>query len=1527
MKIRKRWISLCLTIILLAGIAFNPGSIAGNYVEAANLEETGEAVSEENTQTDNTAAVLSETGASSVQTESTAVTETPAEDTAVTETPVTETPAETPAADTAETPAVPAENVETTTDTEQAVTEQPETTVPEETETQVPEETSDSSTEEAVQPSAYEGKYEDDSVIISVSAEPGIVPEGAQLSVTPIEKTEITNEMTAEEAAEAEQINAQYDLTEKKLTEDSEKNEETMEGFLAYDISFIVNGVEVEPSGDVKVTMDFKQAAIPEGVSEDSEVSVKHLKENTAAEDGVVVEDMDAKANVQTTAQAEVQKVELTAESFSTYTITWHKPNSGHQYPIELSAYYGYLDETGRFVKLSYDRKGIPDWDEINDKDYTGGNVILENYAESINQNGNTYAFKKAYVAEGSNDYNNVDEKNRHKAAAISVNNNAPEKHGYYFFYTEDLNSAKWHALGEALEGNETNEFSVYFIYEKTEVLTTVETVDNSQGGITMRMKNYSAPANNIDIGGAYVDGNGYVHQGLLENTLSDGYPVTNNGKSLESLFNGNTVDNLFIKSIYDATGYYEYSSFDNYAYLGNGDEFTVYEQIGTPSDENAIWYKRGNFMPYNKIEAGKFSENKNLYDENGNDLASSDQRYNEKLYKTQGENDYYFGMSMDVNFLQPKDGYAVHNETSNPMIYEFNGDDDLWVYIDDVLVLDIGGIHDAHSGYINFATGAVHVKCIDGSGNDQDTTIKEMYWAARKFPDGTSWTERNDRKVDQFFEGNTFRDYTNHTLKMFYMERGAGASNLHMKFNLQTVPSGAIEVTKELSNTDKEKYANVQFAFQVYAQEITDYDTEGNEIYSEKNYVTLDAAVNKDTGEEIDFVANETINGKPYKNVFYLKPGETAEFNDLQNNRKYYVKEIGVKTNEYDKVIINGTEIKNFGEEGEVTSKIEDIESSEEEVYKRPAVVFENNCSALNSRELWITKQMDGTQTTTDTFDFCVQLSDQNGTLTNYIGSYYLMKDGNYYYYDESGKLQSNGTASKICGTANNGIIKNVGVGYSVKLTGILSGTKYKVWEVDPNTGLSEEKYNDPVYVTDDTDAVSDEYGTYTSGEIELGKNVNITVKNALLSSEDQPMIRVQKTFEGLTEEAIAALDDFSITVEKASGEDVAILKLGNGNSEAEMDGVAIVGPSESGEAPNITYTWEILNVEAGDYTVSETGTNTAGYELTSTTINRESGTTVTTQTPSFSALEIGRITLQNTTKYNLNQVDVIVISLTDTATTEYIVWSADKLSVGEREGLQQAVATAGRGQFGDSNFGTSTKISFFSSPELIKKGFYFRGKISVDSDNNLVFEGGKKQWNMIWLGSYERTGAVDAEIEIVNTYQPATMDVDLKKFGTDYQIELANAEFKLYSGTQDSEGASITWEASPTKHVIVDNTDTAVELTDLATGYYKLKEVKAPAGYQLLDSDIYFKVDTAMDSLSIINDKGEEISNTANLMWQLGPEGSKQIQIKNKALYALPESGGSGIYWYTIGGMLLMMAGSLILYKNKRREVLERK
>lgn len=282
----------------------------------------------------------------------------------------------------------------------------------EEEETTEPEEDQEPAEEEA-QP--YEKEETVGNVTIHVYAEAGVLPEDAQLSVTPIEKKEITEDMSEEEKAEAEEINAQYEETEQKLKEDVESETEaamddaaanaantitaenaeadetagkTLEGFLAYDISFLVNDengeqVEIEPEGEVKVSFEFDEAVIPEGVSEDAEVSVAHLKEEET-ENGkeIVVEDMTAaeKATVETTENAEVTKVELATDSFSTFTIYWSTRYEWQNLQIRV------VDEDGDDIEASNGKYEY----------YNGDARNVEDIANEIKVPG--YEFKQAKV-------------------------------------------------------------------------------------------------------------------------------------------------------------------------------------------------------------------------------------------------------------------------------------------------------------------------------------------------------------------------------------------------------------------------------------------------------------------------------------------------------------------------------------------------------------------------------------------------------------------------------------------------------------------------------------------------------------------------------------------------------------------------------------------------------------------------------------------------------------------------------------------------------------------------------------------------------------------------------------------------------------------------------------------------------------------------------------------------------------------------------------------------------------------------
>lgn len=244
----------------------------------------------------------------------------------------------TPVAEEAEAPAADTQQTEAHTEaaTEAHTETAAETQAAETTETEV-------ETETETEVVAQQLEYEDDQVKVHVTAsEEGIIPDHASLKVVPLVKQEVTNEMTDEQKQEVEAINKKYDEAEKKLTEKAEKEAYDIAGFLAYDISLVdADGNKVEPNGDVKVTMDYKQPVIAEDAvqtvndtewlnsTKDLDVTVLHLEEDNKGKVTDVVdmtaEDTNGDAEINTTSENEIQKVTITTNSFSTFAITYSK--------------------------------------------------------------------------------------------------------------------------------------------------------------------------------------------------------------------------------------------------------------------------------------------------------------------------------------------------------------------------------------------------------------------------------------------------------------------------------------------------------------------------------------------------------------------------------------------------------------------------------------------------------------------------------------------------------------------------------------------------------------------------------------------------------------------------------------------------------------------------------------------------------------------------------------------------------------------------------------------------------------------------------------------------------------------------------------------------------------------------------------------------------------------------------------------------------------------------------------------------
>ena len=323
--------------------------------------------------------------------------------------------------------------------------------------------------------------------------------------------------------------------------------------------------------------------------------------------------------------------------------------------------------------------------------------------------------------------------------------------------------------------------------------------------------------------GRSVIDGFGRLS--FVKNTLVNGYPAINAGtytsygtkgdctdESLAYLFNNDSQANgrQKGKAVYNDVkglfqlqkGYYVYDSYGsrgNYAvYNYTTNSFDVYNKAGVykggVSDANL-----GQFFPFDSADK--------VFDEKGNSLSPK------QIIDGNTSLNHHFGMSMTTEFVQPTNGKTTDG---NDMIFEFSGDDDVWVYIDGVLVGDLGGIHEKATLEINFATGAVHVGHVDNANDPektiQDTTIKAMFQAA-----GADTSNRR-------FSGNTFLNSSKHTLSFFYLERGAGASNMSLKFNLTTLPSSEVEKVDQ----DGEAVQDAKFALY---QSDASWKTQGDPI------------------------------------------------------------------------------------------------------------------------------------------------------------------------------------------------------------------------------------------------------------------------------------------------------------------------------------------------------------------------------------------------------------------------------------------------------------------------------------------------------------------------------------------------------------------------------------------------------------------------------------------------------------------------------------------------------------------------
>ena len=355
--------------------------------------------------------------------------------------------------------------------------------------------------------------------------------------------------------------------------------------------------------------------------------------------------------------------------------------------------------------------------------------------------------------------------------------------------------------------------------------------------------------------------------QGIVNKALdSSGYPSLSGNFPVEGFDSDESLEYLFnptrehdgkksyrnvggLLSI-DDEGYYSFDCKKNMAEFNEeSGSFYIYDKPGA----------NGSFFPFNKAP----------------EIMLAD-KFNPLL-------NHYFGMTITTRFIQQHGGFTGDNHSTATTFY-FSGDDDVWIFIDGVLVGDAGGIHDAASISINFATGEVEVAVNKANAVPIKTTLYQCYEAAGKV-DATEWDDSNT----------TYKDGTVHTLKFYYLERGNYDSHLTLKYNLTEIPETAIYKVDQYGDT----VPGATFAVYAADEKYTLLDKKNGQKVTLPDKYVYDTSGNivDDQGQPLANALYTGITNQDGEMIFADMDGMPYSINELQDmfGERFILREIKV--------------------------------------------------------------------------------------------------------------------------------------------------------------------------------------------------------------------------------------------------------------------------------------------------------------------------------------------------------------------------------------------------------------------------------------------------------------------------------------------------------------------------------------------------------------------------------------------------------------------------------------------------------
>lgn len=1028
-------------------------------------------------------------------------------------------------------------------------------------------------------------------------------------------------------------------------------------------------------------------------------------------------------------------------------------------------------------------------------------------------------------------------------------------------------------ANGRILSGAKADADSFYFAVVETPSgsLTEVDTVDNSEYGITMKMIDFKAQnatngyLQNDFLGTDTTSMDGATKNLLSTNLESNGYPTTTRtNHPLSDLYSGaNEVNHLFLESTYHASGYYEYDSCQNFATLidANGNRtsnFTVYKELGTTDLSVKPTLQHGQFFPYDKISANSFAvkNSENLYSALANPssttigrLPESDPRKHERLHLVSNPN-YYNGMEMTATFTSTPNG---KDAWGNDIIFEFTGDDDFWFYADGELLIDLGGIHSALQGSVNFSTGQVIVEGVQ-------KTIRQVFEENYRGRNPSATQQEVDDFLADFFEpGETvFRPYTTHQMRVFYMERGAGASNLHMRFNLSNVTPGNVMLTKTVTGSDDIDFNLVEYPYQIWYKDGNNVE---HLLTNDNNYINV---TYQNSTQRVDYLPvytppNSTAS---YDSVYLLNPGKSAEVHFPTNTIEYKIVECGINDEVYDSVKINGVTATGDTITGSGRSS---YDSGWISVAQRPSIVFENHVDPDSLRTISIEKTLFDEQGNTlsasqdkSVFNYRLYLSngtDDNLELANMTKYYVTDHQGHLCRWDASAGrlvpttysdytvLTESEKASLTFETSMNGAISKIPAGYVVHIPNVTVGTKFMLVERENEipVGYSFVAYEreSGTYHAEDGDTLNSGWvranespKMYVQNKRGWGLDVNKQWSDSSFTKSHDPVYIAVYADGTLVPDTVREITSSRTTARYF----FANLMSGKTFADYEVHEVELSNPVVDSDGKVTSYTAITRKLNDGDLTVvNAVASNTNTSAPYSYSVEYSKGEPVSTDDEQSNLKNVRTDTIMNT------RTGGVVITLYDMKTNQPLAGGKFTLMQGDNR----------IGTFTSDSHGRVTIMYDFernvnytlteTEAPAAYVGIHNAAVFSIANDDTVTISGNSSEWQNGRKSDIAGDKLI-AYIDIFN--KPFTLSAI--KVDSITGDPIVNAHFALYRSVSGIGGSVKDLNPIPGYEDLVTGTNGVIPLIDntLKAGKYYITETSAAYGYELLTDDIEFTI-----------------------------------------------------------------------------------